>query len=94
MRAVLINWIVNVHLKYQLAQETLFLTVNLIDGYLEKESVEKSRLQLLGITALWIAAKYEEVYQVPKMSNLVYITDSVYTKEDILDMEHKILTTL
>ncbi len=45
----------------------------------------------MGITALWIAAKYEETYQVPKISNLVYICDSTYTDKQILEMESKIL---
>lgn len=94
MRGVLLNWLVNVHLKYQLSAETLFLTVDIIDQFLGKQEVVKKELQLVGITALWIAAKYHEVYQVPKMSNLVYISDNAYTKKDILEMETRIVETI
>lgn len=59
MRAVLLNWLIDVHLKYKLKTETLFLAVDIIDGYLSKRAVDRTQLQLVGITALWIAAKYE-----------------------------------
>lgn len=58
MRGVLLNWLVEVHQKYKLMGETYFLMVRLIDLYLAREQVPRSKLQLLGITALWIAAKY------------------------------------
>lgn len=51
-----------------------------MDLYLGKVEVRRNRLQLVGIVALWIAAKYEETYQVPKIGNLIYICDSTYTK--------------
>lgn len=81
MRSVLLNWIIDVHLKYKLQAETLFITVHLIDSYLESNIIHRTQLQLVGITALWIAAKYEETYQVPKLTNLVAICDSTYTRE-------------
>jgi cyclin B len=71
--------------------ETFFLTVRLIDQYLSVEKIARNRLQLLGITALWVAAKYQETYQVPKIDNLVYICDSAYSPADILAMEGSIL---
>lgn len=67
MRGVLLSWIVEVHLKYKLMDETFFLMVTILDAYLEKQKVSRGRLQLVGITALWIAAKYVETYQVPKL---------------------------
>ena len=91
MRMVLLNWLVDVHLKYKLNPQTLFITVNIIDTYLSAQTVYRNELQLVGITALWISAKYEETYQVPKLSNLVYICDSTYTDAQILQMESKIL---
>lgn len=66
------------HQKYKLMGETYFLMVRLIDLYLAKEQVPRNRLQLVGITALWVAAKYTETYQVPKIQNLVYICDNAY----------------
>jgi hypothetical protein len=91
MRGVLLNWLVEVHQKYKLMGETYFLMVRLIDLYLAREQVSRSRLQLLGITALWVAAKYTETYQVPKIQNLVYICDNAYRPEDILAMEGTLL---
>lgn len=86
MRGILLNWLVEVHLKYKLLPQTLFMAVGLIDRYLERRTIQRGRLQLLGITSLWIAAKFEEIYQVPKVSNLIFICDSTYTRADILEM--------
>lgn len=83
MRAILIDWLIEVHLKFKLVPESLFLTVNLIDRYLEKETVNRQKLQLVGVTAMLIACKYEEIYP-PIVKDFVYITDNAYTKEEIL----------
>lgn len=87
MRKVLINWLIDVHSKYKLQPQTLFICIQLIDSYLERRTIYRNRLQLLGITALWMAAKYEETYQVPKLKNLIFICDSAYTAAEILEME-------
>jgi len=93
MRAILVDWLVEVHLKFKLVPESLFLTVNLIDRYLEKEQVNRQKLQLVGVTAMLIACKYEEIYP-PIVKDFVYITDNAYTKEEILQMERKMLQVL
>ena len=93
MRAILVDWIIDVHAKFKLLPETLFLTVNLIDRYLTKKPVARSKLQLVGVTSLMIAAKYEEIYP-PTIKDYVYITDNAYVKDDILNMESSILTML
>jgi G2/mitotic-specific cyclin-B, other len=82
MRAILVDWLVEVHNKFKLVPETLYLTVNLIDRYLEREQVERHKLQLVGVTCLLIASKYEEIYP-PEMRDLVYICDKAYEKEDV-----------
>ena len=58
MRAILIDRLVEVHLKFKLTVETLYLTVNLIDRFLEKEAITRNKLQLVGVTAMSIASKY------------------------------------
>jgi cyclin B len=94
MRAILMDWLIEVHYKFKLLPETLFLTVNLIDRYLEKaQGVHRSKLQLVGVTAMLIASKYEEIYA-PEVKDFVYITDKAYSKEEILKMEYSILVTL
>ena len=79
MRSILIDWLIEVHLKFKLLPETLFITVSIIDRYLEKQKVAKSKLQLVGVTALFIASKYEEIYP-PEIKDFVFITDNAYSK--------------
>jgi len=93
MRAILVDWLVEIHLKFKLLPETLYLTVNILDRYLEKVPVSKQKLQLVGITSMLIASKYQEIYP-PEIRDFVYIADKIYTKEDILDMEGQMLNTL
>jgi G2/mitotic-specific cyclin-B, other len=82
MRSILIDWLVEVHLKFKLVPETLYLTVNLIDRFLEKEEVSRPKLQLVGVTSLLIASKYEEIYP-PELRDLVYICDRAYTRNEV-----------
>jgi hypothetical protein len=93
MRAILIDWLVEVHLKFKLMPETLYLTVNIIDRFLERKLVVRQKLQLVGVTAMLLASKYEEIYA-PEVRDFVYITDKAYTKEQILAMEAQMLNTL
>ena len=93
MRAILIDWLVDVHIRFKLLPETLFLTVNIIDRYLSKQQVTKEYLQLVGITASIIASKYEEIYP-PEIKDYIYITNYTYIKEDVLNMEERILSTI
>ncbi len=93
MRSVLIDWIIEVQQKFKLTEETLYLSVNLIDRYLGICKVQREKLQLLGVGAMLIASKYEEIYA-PEVRDFVYISDKAYTKEDILVMEGEILSKL
>eukprot|EP01134_Creolimax_fragrantissima_P008112 CFRG8112T1 len=93
MRAVLIDWLIEVHLKFKLLQETLYLTVNTIDRFLEVHEIDRNRLQLVGVTCMLIASKFEEIYA-PEVRDFIYITDNAYTREEILVMERLILNTL
>lgn len=93
MRKILVDWLLKVHSKFKLLPETLYLTVNIIDRYLSHELVNRKILQLVGVTSMHIACKYEEIYP-PEANDFVYITDNAYTKKELLDMEYKILKTL
>lgn len=93
MRIILIDWLIEVHLKFKLLPETLFLTINFIDRYLQKNQTPRDKLQLIAVSSLLIACKYEEIYP-PEISSFVYITDNAYKKEEILDYEIKILSSL
>ena len=93
MRAILMDWLEEVHVKFKLMPETMFLTQNIIDRFLEKKIVVRSKLQLVGVTAMLIASKYEEIYA-PEVRDFVYITDKAYSREQILAMEATMLNTL
>ena len=93
MRAILIDWLIDVHLKYKLVPQTMYIAVNLIDRYLEKNDTNRAKLQLVGVTAMFIACKYEEIYP-PDLKDFVYITDGAYVKSDVLNMEYKMLKYL
>lgn len=80
-------------MKFKMVPESLYMTIHIIDRYLEVKSVRRSKLQLVGVAALLIAAKYEEIYP-PELRDLVYITDRAYNKAEILEMENDIVLTL
>lgn len=93
MRAILIDWLIEVHHKFDLQHETLFLTVNLIDRFLAKQNVGRKKLQLVGLVAILLACKYEEV-SVPVVDDLIFISDKAYSRSEILEMEKLMLNTL
>lgn len=62
MRAILVDWLVDVHKKFDLSLETLYLTINIIDRFLAIKKVPRVELQLVGISAMLMASKYEEIW--------------------------------
>ena len=90
MRGVLIDWIIDVHFKFNFMDETLYMTILIIDRYLSICQIKKITFQLLGITAMLIACKHEEI-ELPKVEDFIYITDNAYTKEEVFKMENDIL---
>lgn len=86
MRCILIDWLIQVHNRFKLLQETLYLTVSIIDRFLSRNRVEKCKLQLVGVTAMLIASKYEEMYA-PEVRDFEYITDKAYSSAEIRAME-------
>ncbi|CAI9114071.1 OLC1v1014690C1 [Oldenlandia corymbosa var. corymbosa] len=93
MRAILVDWLVEVCDEYKLIPDTLYLTVYLIDAFLSLESIARQRLQLLGITCLLIASKFEEICA-PRVAELCLITDCTYTKAEVIEMESRVLNNL
>ncbi|KAL8190893.1 UNVERIFIED_CONTAM: Cyclin-A1 [Gekko kuhli] len=93
MRAILVDWLVEVGEEYKLHTETLYLAVNYLDRFLSCMSVLRGKLQLVGTAAILLAAKYEEIYP-PEVEEFVYITDDTYTKKQLLRMEHLLLKVL
>jgi hypothetical protein len=93
MRGILVDWLVEVHHKFRLLPETLFLAINIIDRFLSLRVVSLQKLQLVGLTSMFIASKYEEV-MAPSIQNFIYMADGGYTDEEILKAERYILQVL
>lgn len=93
MRAILVDWLVEVHWKFKLTEETLFATVHLLDTFLSRKQVKRVKLQLVGVTCMLLAAKHEEIYP-PEIKDFVHVTDRAYSRDDILEQEVGILNTL
>ncbi|XP_077251039.1 cyclin A1;1 [Tasmannia lanceolata] len=93
MRAILIDWLVEVAEEYRLVPDTLYLTVNYIDRFLSGNVMNRQRLQLLGVACMLIAAKYEEICA-PQVEEFCYITDNTYFKDEVLQMEAAVLKYL
>uniref|UniRef100_A0A182QNM1 Uncharacterized protein n=1 Tax=Anopheles farauti TaxID=69004 RepID=A0A182QNM1_9DIPT len=94
MRSILLDWLNEVCEVYKLHRETYYLALDYIDRFISlKKELKKTHLQLLGITALFIAAKVEEIYP-PKIAEFAYVTDGACTEEDILHEEQLIISAL
>lgn len=95
MRSVLIDWLVEVQIQFRLLQETLFLSVNTIDRFMaaEGKTIPRSKLQLVGVSAMFLVSKIEEIYA-PSISDFVYITDNAYSESEIRQMELRIIRAL
>ena len=90
-RAKLIDWLAELHYKYKMFPETIFTVVTLVDRYLSAKAVPLSELQLIGAAALFIAAKFEETYQVPQMKQLLSACAGQYTTTQLLNTEADML---
>ena len=93
MRAILIDWLVEVHYRFRLKSETLFQTVWIIDTYLSLNQITRAKLQLLGIASLLISCKSQEIYY-PQLNEFIDITDGAYVKNELIEMEKKVLKIL
>lgn len=92
-RATLMDWLVQLHSRFNLLPETLYLAVNIIDRFLSKKTISLSRFQLCGAVALFIAAKYEEI-NVPTVSQMVYMVGNQYPRESFLRAERFMVEVL
>lgn len=93
MRAVLFNWLLEITTKLQLKPRTILLCANIFDRYLAQKPIEKRTLQLLGITCLFIASKFEDI-QPPKVKDLCFLCNNIYTSQQVVELEEDVLATL
>lgn len=93
MRGILSDWLVQLHASFRLLPETLFLCINIIDRFLSARVVSLAKLQLVGVTSMFIAAKVEEI-MAPSVLDLLDRTDGTYTQSEIFMAERYVLKTL
>ena len=93
MRGILVDWLIEVHTRFHLLPETLFLAINIIDRFLSAKVVQLDKLQLVGVTAMFIASKYEEVLS-PHVANFRHVADEAFTEAEILGAERYVLAAL
>ena len=93
MRAMLIDWMVEVCLKFKFVDETLHIAVAIIDRFLSKNTISRSKFQLVAIASLFIASKYEETYY-PEVNDFIYLTEDAYSYDEVISMESTILKCL
>lgn len=93
MRAILVDWLIQVNSRFQFLQETLYMGIAIMDRFLQVQPISRGKLQLVGVTSLLVASKYEEMYS-PEVADFAYITDNAYTTSQIREMEMIILREL
>ena len=93
MRHLLIDWMVEVQQQLEFNHEVLYLSVKLLDLYLNNKKIDKERLQLLGGAAMFIACKYEERIP-PAIDDFIYVSDNAYNRQELIKMEIDILKTV
>jgi cyclin B len=93
MRAIVIDWLVETHYTRKLHQQTLFLSINIMDRYLSSKQLTRKVLQLIGITSLLIASKFIDIDPLG-VQDCIIETDNMNDRKEIIEMESEILSTL
>ena len=98
MRAILVDWLLDVSLVYRLPSQTLHLGVAVLDHHVHAEGItlQRNDLQLVGCASLLVAANYESNYEsrrdVTRISaaDLAHMTDDSYSHEQVSAKAHSI----
>jgi hypothetical protein len=93
MRSILIDWIIGIHNQLKLKEETLYISIYILDAYLSKQFITKKYFQLLGVTSLFLASKLNEIF-IRRITDYSFITNNIYNENEIKNMEKEILKTL
>ena len=93
MRSTLIDWIVRAHERLVLGPEELFLAVHYADQFLSRKINPNHTLQLVGVTAVIIAAKYEGTEDFT-IEEVLSFADGRYTVDEVIQAERVILNVL
>ncbi|XP_077216420.1 cyclin-A3-1-like [Tasmannia lanceolata] len=93
MRAILVDWLVEVAEEFKLVTDTLYLTISYLDRFLSSHDLNRAKLQLLGVSCMLIASKYEEISP-PHVEKFCDMTENTCTKEEVVKMETDVLKHL
>ena len=93
MRAILVDWLIDVHYRCGMKKKTLFNCIYIIDAFLSKNFIDQKDLQLLGMAALLIACKESEII-FPSLNMILAFSGNAYSKQELIDMERKIIKEL
>merc|ERR1712168_682026 len=93
MRAILVDWLVEVQESFELNHETLYTAVKILDSFMSKKVVQKEDLQLVGATACLIACKIDERIP-PMVDDFLYVCDDAYSRDQLMKMERKMLSVV
>jgi len=93
MRAKLVDWMAEVHRKFELSEPTFFLAINMVDRFLAAKMVKRTELLVLGCSCLWIASKYHDIYA-PEINDFVFVAGNCFSDEQLLSMEVEVLEAL
>lgn len=93
MRFILAEWLFDVSVRFDFSQETIFLALALTDRYLAIQRTSRNEAQLVGLGALLLAAKYEEMYP-PAVERFSYMAAYAFTVDDIIRMERQMFVRL
>ncbi|MGH0119194.1 UNVERIFIED_CONTAM: hypothetical protein FKN15_013289 [Acipenser sinensis] len=93
MRAILVDWLIQVHESFRCTEETLYLCVHLLNSSMRLSKVNIPTFQLLGMTCLFVACKKEECL-FPESTELCFLMENCFTRKQLLRMERKVLTCL
>lgn len=84
MRSIAVDWLVDVAEEYKIVQEVLFLSVNYLDRYLSRKIITRDELQLLAVTCMFIADKFQGISRYVQVAELYYISDFTCTETMVL----------
>ncbi|KAK9756400.1 hypothetical protein RND81_01G094400 [Saponaria officinalis] len=93
MRGILVDWLVELAEEFKVVSDTLYLSISYVDRYLSSKPINRQKLQLLGVSAMFIVSKYEEIDPKP-LEKFCDMTENTYTKQEVIDMEAAVLKTL
>uniref|UniRef100_A0AC35UCS1 Cyclin N-terminal domain-containing protein n=1 Tax=Rhabditophanes sp. KR3021 TaxID=114890 RepID=A0AC35UCS1_9BILA len=93
MRAVLVEWLIEIASDFQLEHDTLHYAISLVDRMIQNLDIPSNKFQLVGGTCLFILNKYEE--EKPKeMKDFVYMSDTCFDGDEVVKMERVIMRTV